>query len=153
MRPFQDFPGGSDGKQSACNAGDPGLIPGQEDALEKGMATHPNILAWRIPCTEEPGGLQSTGSQRIGHDRATNTFTFRPFSSDLSYRKLSLNPYKKNYLTLNIWGSELSQCLEDLFCPPTLPTSVFSFHSSLRLPHLLNDLQLWTMERYICFIQ
>ena len=57
MRPFQDFPGGSDGKQSACNAGDPGLIPGQEDALEKGMATHPNILAWRIPCTEESGGL------------------------------------------------------------------------------------------------
>ena len=153
MRPFQDFPGGSDGKQSACNAWDLVQSLGWEDPLEKGMATHSRTLAWRTPWTEEPGGLQSTGSQRIGHDRATNTFTFRPFSSDLSYRKLSLNPYKKNYLTLNIWGSELSQCLEDLFCPPTLPTSVFSFHSSLRLPHLLNDLQLWTMERYICFIQ
>ena len=40
----------------------------QEDPLEKEMATHSSILAWRIPGTEEPGGLQSTGSQRIGHD-------------------------------------------------------------------------------------
>ena len=41
---------------------------GQEDPLEKGMATHSTIIAWRIPWTEEPGGLQSTGSQRVGHD-------------------------------------------------------------------------------------
>ena len=41
---------------------------GQEDSLEKGMATHSSILAWRIPWTVEPGGLQSTGSQRVGHD-------------------------------------------------------------------------------------
>ena len=41
---------------------------GWEDTLEKGMATHSNILAWRIPWTEEPGGLQSIGSQRVGHD-------------------------------------------------------------------------------------
>ena len=41
---------------------------GWEDALEKEMATHSSILAWRIPWTEEPGGLQSTGSQRVGHD-------------------------------------------------------------------------------------
>ena len=40
---------------------------GQEDPLEKGMATHSNILAWRIPWTEEPDGLQSMGSQRVGH--------------------------------------------------------------------------------------
>ena len=42
--------------------------PGQEDPLEKGMATHSSILAWEIPWTEEPGGVQSTGSERIGHD-------------------------------------------------------------------------------------
>ena len=42
--------------------------PGQEDPLEKGMATHSSIPAWKIPWTEEPGGLQSMGSQRIGHD-------------------------------------------------------------------------------------
>ena len=41
---------------------------GQEDTLEKGIATHSSILAWRIPRTEEPGGLQSVGSQRVGHD-------------------------------------------------------------------------------------
>ena len=41
---------------------------GQEDPLEKDMATHSSILAWRIPWTEEPGGLQSTGSQRVGQD-------------------------------------------------------------------------------------
>ena len=41
---------------------------GQEDPLEKEMATHSSILAWKIPWTEEPGGLQSTGSQRVGHD-------------------------------------------------------------------------------------
>ena len=57
------FPDGSDGKESACDVGDPGLIPGQEDPLEKEMATHSNILAWRIPWTEEPGGLQSRVSK------------------------------------------------------------------------------------------
>ena len=41
---------------------------GQEDPLEKGMATHSGILAWRIPWTEEPGRLQSMGSQSVGHD-------------------------------------------------------------------------------------
>ena len=41
--------------------------PGQEDPLEKEMATHSSILAWRIPQTEEPGGLQSMGSHRVGH--------------------------------------------------------------------------------------
>ena len=95
------FPGGSDGKESACNAVDLGSIPGRssgegngnlhqyswaclvaqmvknpsalwetwvlslggEDPLEKEMGTHSSILAWRIPCTEEPGGLQSMGSK------------------------------------------------------------------------------------------
>ena len=41
---------------------------GQEDPLEKDMATHSSILAWRIPWTEEPSGLQSKGLQRVGHD-------------------------------------------------------------------------------------
>ena len=47
-----------------------------EDHLEKGMATHSSILAWRIPWTEAPGGLQSIGLQRVREDWATNTFTF-----------------------------------------------------------------------------
>ena len=41
---------------------------GREDPLEKGIATHSSVLAWRIPWTEEPGGLQAMGSQRVGHD-------------------------------------------------------------------------------------
>ena len=57
------FPGGSEGKESAFNEGDLGLILGLEDPLEKGMATHSSILAWRILWTEEPGGLQSMVSQ------------------------------------------------------------------------------------------
>ena len=58
--------GGSDSKESAYNAGEPCW----EDPLEKGMATHSSILAWRSPGTEEPGGLQSMGSQRVRHDRS-----------------------------------------------------------------------------------
>ena len=46
---------------------DAGLIPGWKDPLEEGMATHPRILAWRIPRTEEPGGLQSTESKGVRH--------------------------------------------------------------------------------------
>ena len=42
--------------------------PGQDNPLEEGMATHSGILAWRIPWTEEPRGLQSMGPQRVGHD-------------------------------------------------------------------------------------
>ena len=49
---------------------------GWEDSLEKGMATHSSILAWRIPWTEEPCGLQSMGLQRVSHPSSTNTFTF-----------------------------------------------------------------------------
>ena len=51
--------------------------PGWEDALEKGMPTHSDILAWRIPWTEEPGGLQSMGLQNTRHNWATNTFTLK----------------------------------------------------------------------------
>ena len=48
---------------------------GQEDTLRKGMATHSSIFAWRIPWTEEPDGLQSMGSQRVGHSWVTKIFT------------------------------------------------------------------------------
>ena len=62
------FPSGSDGKKSTCNVEDLGLIAGWEDSLEEGMATHSSVLAWRIPWTEEPGGLQSMGLHRVGHN-------------------------------------------------------------------------------------
>ena len=70
--------GSSDNKESACNVGDLGLTlgsgrsPGEslglEDPLEKDMATHSNILAWRIPWMVEPDGLQSMGTQRVTQD-------------------------------------------------------------------------------------
>ena len=59
-----DFPGGSDGKASVYNVRDLGSIPGLGDSLEKEMATRSSILAWEIPWTEEPVGLQSKGSQK-----------------------------------------------------------------------------------------
>ena len=62
------FPGDSDGKESACNVGDRIPSLGREDLLEKGLATYSSVLAWRILWAEEPGRLQSTGSQRVGQD-------------------------------------------------------------------------------------
>ena len=56
---------------------------GQENPLEEGMATHSSLLAWRIPWTEEPCGLQSMGSQRLRHDWATNTSLHTHFHSFL----------------------------------------------------------------------
>ena len=65
----EGFPGSSDGEESACNAGNLGLIPGLGRSHGEGHGyTHSSILTWRIPWTEEPGGLQSMGSQRVGHD-------------------------------------------------------------------------------------
>ena len=63
------FPSGASGKEPTCQCRrlrDPFL--GQEDPLKEGMATHSSVLAWRIPRTEEPGGLQSMGSHRVRHD-------------------------------------------------------------------------------------
>ena len=71
---------------------------GQEDPLEEGMATHSSILAWRIPWTEEPGGLQSIGLQRVRHDQATyHTCPIQGALNDSSYPRtepqlLSLTP-------------------------------------------------------------
>ena len=65
------FPDDSDEKESAYHVAD----PGQEDPLEEGLATHSSALVWRVPWTEEPGGPQSVGLQRVGHDRATNTLS------------------------------------------------------------------------------
>ena len=72
----------SDGKASACNTGAWVWALGREDPLEKGMATHSNILTWRIPRTEESGGLRSRGWQRVRHKWGTHTHHY-----DLAWRK------------------------------------------------------------------
>ena len=61
------------------------LFLGQEDPLKKGMATHYSILAWRIPWSEEPGGLQSMGWQRVGHNWVTNPSTALHIGNILSH--------------------------------------------------------------------
>ena len=63
-----DFPNGLVVKNPPANARDTGSIPAWEDPLEKDVATYSSILAWRIPCTEEPGGPQSMRLQRVGLD-------------------------------------------------------------------------------------
>ena len=68
FNPSVGFPVGTVVKNPPANAGDTVGFLGQEDPLEEGTATHSGILAWRIPWTEEPGGLQSLGSQRVRHD-------------------------------------------------------------------------------------
>ena len=67
LYPNMGFPGGAVVKNLPANAGDLGW----EHPLEKEMAIHSSTFAWRIPCTEEPGGLQSMGLQRIRHDLVT----------------------------------------------------------------------------------
>ena len=65
--PHQSFPGGSEGKELACNTGDQVSNPGLGRSPGEGMAIYSSILVWRIPWTEEPGG-QFMGLQRIGHN-------------------------------------------------------------------------------------
>ena len=77
---LRGFPGGSNDKESACNVGDLGSIPGLWRSLEKGMATHSSILAWKTPWTEESRGLWSMRSQRVRHDWGTHIFTLSGFS-------------------------------------------------------------------------
>ena len=76
---FLCFPGGSDGKESTCNAGDLGLIPRLGRTLEEGMATHLVLLPGESPWMGEPGRLQLMGSQRVRHDwttKHTHIFTY-----------------------------------------------------------------------------
>ena len=125
---------------------------GREDHLEKEMETLSGILAWRILWTEEPGRLQSTGSQRIGHDWATSPFTFQ-FSlvQSLSRVRLFATPWiaalQASLPITNSWSSLKLISIESvmpsshlilcrpLFLLPPIPPSirVFSNESTLRM--------------------
>ena len=72
---------------------------GWEDPVEKEMATHSSILAWKISWTEEPGGLQSMGSQRVRHDWATNTYLL---TMRIPYREILPSQQSEGRL---LWGS------------------------------------------------
>ena len=75
MQAIEGSPGGSDNKKSTCNVGNLGSIPGWEDPLEEGMATHPSILAGRIPMDRGAWWVTIHGSQRVRHDRGTKHST------------------------------------------------------------------------------
>ena len=92
MSDFHTHPSGSVVKESICNVeeGHTGLIPGQEDPLKEEMVTHCNILAWKIPWTEEPGSLQSMGLQRVRYDWATkHTHIFNSIISQTAPSKMN----------------------------------------------------------------
>ena len=75
LNPFRDFPGGSVVKNHSANAGDAGSIPGLGRSPGEGNDTHYSILVWEISWIEEPGRLQSVGSQRVEHDLVTKQQT------------------------------------------------------------------------------
>ena len=79
------FPGGSDGKASACKAGYPGSIPGSGRSPGEGNGNPLQHSCWKIAWTEEPGRLQSMGSQRVGHDQVGHDFTFLSFPLKVGY--------------------------------------------------------------------
>ena len=94
---LKELIGGAVVKNLLANAGhsrDAGSIPGSEDPLEKEMAIHSSILAWEIPSTEEPGGLQSMRSQRVG----------RKWAHTLYYPLSQSRQWKTN---LQLWGNKL----------------------------------------------
>ena len=71
---------------------------GQEDPLEKETATHSSILAWKIPRTEDPGELQSMGSQTVGHDWRTNTSLMMDTLLDIGYKITSQSLASEVYI-------------------------------------------------------
>ena len=104
-------------KEYACNAGDANSIPGLGRSPREGMATHSSILAWKIPWTEEPGGLQSKGLQRVRHAWAQDTATQQSSATPLNFKHYP-------FFLLNCVFSEH----QDWWCPFSHP--VFLVHVS-----------------------
>ena len=135
----EGFPGGTVVKNMPANTGDSrdvGLIRGLEDPLQEETATHSSILAWRIPWTEEPGWLQSMGSQRVGHDW-THTY------SCLKMKALG-SGWVLESLT---WGLDASPSRPHNPETQGSSTQVFPF-SELSFTQIFNlTLMLWGLEK------
>ncbi|CAI9158143.1 unnamed protein product [Rangifer tarandus platyrhynchus] len=110
---------------------------GQEDPLEKEMAAHSSTLAWRIPWTEEPGGLQSTGSQRVGHELSNfhSHFFFQVPLLLMAHKTSPLGPLTSNPVLLRCWDlpgetplTSVEFCL-DLWSPAS-PEHLMSLDTS-----------------------
>ena len=122
--------------------------PGREDPLEEGAATHSSILAWRIPWTEELGGLQSMGSQRVRHNWVTNTFISSHTVKKIFLKSrawitcISLKCFFKSFVTslqcfpkrlLYYWS--VDNLNEKVKAVPLVPKATITF---LRLPRSIN---------------
>ena len=110
------FPDGSDSKESGCNAGDPGSIPGLGRSPEEGNGNPLQYSCLENPWTEEPGGLYSVGSQRVVHDWATEAFFFFQPSC---------------WSAFTGWGPSVACFTAFIRCPSwtTLPTELTCFQS------------------------
>ena len=107
---FLGFPCGSAGKESACNVRDLGSIP---IPLEKEMATRSGILAWRIPWTQEPRGLQPMASQRVRHDWTTDTQRNLNLESE-SLALVLINDLQRVSLFELTWFLDLWKCYTNI---------------------------------------
>ena len=113
-------------------------------ALEKEMATQSSVLAWRIPGTEEPGGLLSMGSHRVGHDRSDLAAAAAAASPDsyqtLLYASKPVQRWFPGHLLPQTILSELVSCHQDSFTPHPPPAPFFFFNLVHSVPwKLLND--------------
>ena len=123
--------------------------PGRKDLLEKEMATHSSILAWKIPWTEDPGRLQSMGSQRVGHDWATSLHVFLwPDSSfHFSTGKQSMSGYTTVYLSIHHLKDMLVISRIWPFWVKLLQTSCADFHVDIHFSNLLGNYQrVWLLN-------
>ena len=138
---------------------------GQEDLLEKGIAIHSSIPAWRIPWTEEPGGLQSVGLQRDGHDWATNITTPKliVFSHSLSFenwiyllfncsvisdslRPHGLQPARPPCPSLSLGVYSKLMAIESM-----MPSNhLILCHSLLLLPSIFPSIRVFSNESALC---
>ena len=125
------FPGGSAIKNLPAKLETRVWSLGQEDPLKKEMATHSSILAWEIPWTEEPGGLQSRGSQRVGHDLVTNHHHHQSFIMFYVRREnlqLCLRCFRMSVFRVGGWFT-WHICIIWTFCNgQSVKSNLFDFH-------------------------
>ena len=136
IHPYTVFPGGSDGKASACNAGDWVQSLGWEDPLENEMACHSSILAWKISWTEEPGWLQSMGLQRVGHDWATEmnwTDLIHPWNHHHNQYNKHIHRFKK--IPPDFWPS---------FCGKDIYIEIYPFNKFFSVQYWIVGLILYS---------
>ena len=107
----------------------------REDPLEKGTATHSSMPAWRGPWTQEPGGLQPWGSQHVGHNRVTNTFTFI-INTERSAESLRMDfKFLKRY-HLKLEFVFFRSLIDDIFLAQ--PSDAFQPCPQLSAPHFFS---------------